>query len=108
MFEGTRTIDWVMLVVEGLVLLLILYEVVAGERRHRAERRRRLRVSSIIVELSSLMDKGQRLQSSVPDPMIMNPQLIEPWRKSVQAWTEETIGFLTRSYLINTFNAQSG
>jgi hypothetical protein len=31
MFEGTRAIDWVRLGVEGLVVLLILYEVVVGE-----------------------------------------------------------------------------
>jgi hypothetical protein len=94
MFEPTRTIDWVMLVVEGLVLVLILYEVVVGEIRHRGERRRRQTVGNIVLELSRLMDKGRWIQSSVPDPSIMNPQLVEPWRKSAQAWIEETNAFL--------------
>lgn len=94
MFEGTRAIDWVMLGVEGLVVLLISYEVFVGEMRHRRERQRRLTVSNIVVELSRLMDKGRWIQSSVPDPTIMNPQLVEPWRKSAQAWTEETNAFL--------------
>jgi hypothetical protein len=94
MFEGTRAIDWVMLGVEVLVVLLISYEVFVGEMRHRRERRMRLTVSNIVLELSRLMDKGRRLQSSVPDPGIMNPQVVKPWKDSVDAWTEETNTFL--------------
>jgi hypothetical protein len=94
MFEGTRPIDWLMLVIEALVLLLILYEVIVGDIRHRRERQSRLAISKRVSELSWLMDKGQRIQTCVPDPQITNWQLVKPWIDSVQAWKEETNTFL--------------
>ena len=59
-------------------------------------------ISERVVELSRLMDKGQREQYCVPDSQIRDWQAIKPWIDSVAAWTEETnallaiVSFLTR------------
>jgi hypothetical protein len=90
MFADTKPIDWVMLIVEVAVLLLILYEVVMGELRNRNEHKRRSRLIQIVTELSNLLDKGLRMQGCVPDPQIMNQQTCEPWLVSVREWTEQT------------------
>ena len=94
MFEGTRAIDWLMLVIEALVLILISWEGIVSEKRHRKEQRRQTTVRERVLELSRLMDKGQRIKSGVPDPAITNPQLVTPWKDSVEAWSEETNTFL--------------
>jgi hypothetical protein len=96
MFADTRPFDWVMLVVEVAVLLLILYEVVRGELRDRNEHKRRSRLTQIVTELSSLLDKGLRMQGCVPDPQIMNQQTCEPWLVSVREWTEQTNKVLSK------------
>jgi hypothetical protein len=94
MSEGTRAIDWLMLAIEALVLLLISYEVLAGQIRHRRDQQRRSTITERVVALSAFMDKGMRIKSCVPDPQITNWQLVKPWMDSVQKWTDETNAFL--------------
>jgi hypothetical protein len=52
MFEGVKPFDWLMLVIETAVLLLILYEVIVGIIRHRKERRREKGLKQIVTSLS--------------------------------------------------------
>ena len=92
--EGTRPIDVWMLIIELLVLGLIAYEVVSGWLRHREGERRRIFLGARVSDLSRLMDKGQRIQSSVLDPSITNFQILQPWLDSAEAWTTETNDYL--------------
>jgi hypothetical protein len=95
MFEGVRPFDWLMLIIEALVLLLILYEVVAEATRRRTERQRSVFIARQVLALSRLMDHGQSLQSTVPEPQITSDyQIIQRWMDSVTKWTEGTNGFL--------------
>src|SRR2546427_12143829 len=58
MLAGTRLIDWVMLVVELLVLFLIAYEVVENVLHKRKMRRN-------ISALVPFVQRGQALQTSI-------------------------------------------
>jgi len=88
--EGVRPFDWVMLAVEVLVVLLILYEIVISEVRSRRESKHHSFLSARVLELSKLRSKGQRIQATVLDPMINNPQIIKPWIDAARTWSEET------------------
>jgi hypothetical protein len=94
MFEGVKPFDWLMLVIELLVLLAILYEIIKGELREKRERRRQGILDEKGRSLSRLLDKGLRIKATVIDPAITNPQLHGTWISSASAWIEET-----RSYL---------
>lgn len=94
MFEGVRPFDWLMLVIETLVLLLILYEVIVGIRRHRREEKRAKELAHIIAALSEIMNKGKELQLSVPDPATTDWPVHDSWMKSVKAWSSDTNTFL--------------
>jgi hypothetical protein len=94
--EGIRPFDWVMLVIEALVLLLILYEVIVGEIRHRRETARGAFLTERVAELSKLHSKGHRIQTTVLDPMINNPQILQPWIDSAEAWGKETDAILRK------------
>jgi hypothetical protein len=83
-----------MLVIEALVLLLILYEVIAEQIRHRTEERRESMLNERVLMLSKLMDRGLRIQSIVPDPQITNQQSIDPWFEIVRQWIDEANEFL--------------
>jgi len=93
--EGVRRFDWVMLAVEILVVLLILYEIIMSEIRSRRDSKRRAFLSERILELSKLKSKGQRIQTTVLDPMICNPQILKPWIDAARAWSAETDAVLT-------------
>jgi hypothetical protein len=90
LFSGSRPIDWVMFVIEALVLLVILYEVIAGEVRRRKEAKRRTFLDARVVELSRARDEGKRLISVVPDAGTVSAQTRQPWVKAVADWTEST------------------
>jgi hypothetical protein len=94
--EGTRPVDVWMLIIELLVLGLIAYEVVSGWLRHREGERRRIFLGARVSDLSRLMDKGQRVWSSVLDPNITNFQVLQPWLDSAEAWNTETNDYLAR------------
>ena len=86
MFEGTRAIDWVMLVIEALVLFLIAYEVL---EKCKADRKIKERTSQTFAFLS----KGQKLQKSAPQAGA-GVEATVPWVKSVHAWSQDTDAFL--------------
>jgi hypothetical protein len=80
---------WLM---EFLVLALIAYEVVTGILHRRQARKRHL----VVLELSRMMDKGQRIQSIVPDPLITTDyQILKKWMDSAEAWATDANTFLT-------------
>jgi hypothetical protein len=95
-FEGSRPIDWLMLVIEGLVLLLILYETVSGGVRRRREKKMRSFLDARSVELSKIKDGGERLKSIVPRVNFTSTEVLRPWIESVEVWTKRTEEALSR------------
>jgi hypothetical protein len=92
----TRPIDWVMLVVEFLVLSLIAYEVVTNIVRDRRISRRQSAVNERLLALTEFMKKGQELQGSIPMPQKGDLTAILAWTISVQKWSEEVQTYLTQ------------
>jgi hypothetical protein len=87
--EGARPIDWLILIVDFLVLAVIVW-LDAPERVHKYKVRRRLRlVHSIIAE-------GQRLHESAPPAGTTDTAVADAWVKAVQLWIEKTHQSLTR------------
>jgi len=86
----TRSIDWVMLVIEAAALSLILYEVIVGELRHRRDHQRQSLLDERAIEVARLADKGKRLQDSVTDPAINSEQMCQRWIAAVNVWTDES------------------
>jgi hypothetical protein len=82
MFDGVKPFDWLMLVVEILVLLLIAYEV-GTTVLHRLQTKRRL------ASLFALMHRGQELQTTVPGSGTTDDQAVA-WKSSVEAWANDT------------------
>jgi hypothetical protein len=81
MFHDVRPIDWIMLVVEVLVLLLIAYEIGHGMWRKFILRRRTKLV------LKFLWD-GLALKH---DACTVTEDAVGTWKESVEAWTQATI-----------------
>ena len=95
MFEGIRPFDWLMLVIETLVLLLIFYEIIAETIRRTREHRRQSSINERVVELSRFVDRGLRLQSVVPDEAITTDQrIMAKWLAGLEMWTEEANAYL--------------
>jgi hypothetical protein len=94
MFSGTKPFDWLMLVVEVLVLLLIAYEVFVGVYRHRRKRERKQHIGEITAALSGFMDKGKALQGSVPCQEIAWELQADLWMANTDRWATETGAFL--------------
>jgi hypothetical protein len=91
LFDGTRPIEWVTLGVEVLVLGVIALEIFFDSRRRGAEHRKRLTINERLVDVSKMMNKGQRIQSIVPDPYgTSDPPILKRWTESVEAWVKET------------------
>jgi hypothetical protein len=98
MFENVKPFDWLMLVIEAAVLIVIVYEVVIEGVRRRAEAKRRAFIDAQALALSVLWDKGRRIQSVVPDPLLItDTRIITDWIAEVEAWTQETQSFLAVS-----------
>jgi hypothetical protein len=93
MFEGSRPIDRVMLVIELLVLVLIAWEVGVGILERCEAKKRRKIVEQRRNEMRDAMVEGQRLLQTVPK--LMEP--IAKWASDVDAWERETQELL-RSY----------
>jgi hypothetical protein len=93
LFEGGRPIDYTMLVIESLVLALIAYEVLIGIKERCAKKRRHSALDKRVSEVSTIIAKGQHLQSTVPD-IVANyreNEVIEgQWIEAVRIWTDET------------------
>jgi hypothetical protein len=102
-FDGGRPIDYTMLVIEGLVLALIAYEVVIGIKERRKTKHRQALVDKRVIELSQLIESGQEIRSAVPNPNV-GPDLLsqlrvseEHWMGSVKKWTSQ-VDTLLSSY----------
>jgi hypothetical protein len=89
MFEGIRPFDWLMLVIEALVLIVIIFAEITGWMRRRRESRRHSFLNAKSLELSKMMDIGQRLVSTVPNPSFASPQEFMLWVHSVAGWTDK-------------------
>jgi len=87
MLEDIRPFDWLMLVVEILVLLLIGYEVGTTVWNKRVVRRR---MAAAVL----LMRRGEEIESAVPRSGNIDVATIPLWKESVNAWITETNNFL--------------
>ena len=99
MFSEVRPFDWLMLIIEVLVLLLILYEVIANAVHAYKGRKRELALSLIVTSLTEFMEKGRNLQLGTPDPSMSSPDEVSTWIDSVKLWAKDTNDFITRHSL---------
>ncbi len=92
MFSDVRPFDWLMLIIEVLVLVLIAYEVSVNLWH---KRRIKSRLATILV----LKNKGQELQVSVPHGT--DDTAISAWNDAVKAWANDA------NRLLSTFSPQA-
>lgn len=85
--EPIRLIDWVMLVVEILVLVIIAAEAVYGIVKHYRIRR----ITKIILVF---IEEGQILQGKVPRDVFVADDTIVGWNNSAQIWMDSVETFL--------------
>lgn len=98
MFEGVRPFDWLMLVVELAVLLLILYEVIVGILRHREAEKRRKQLANVSRILSGFMIEGQNIRGKTPDPHPSasgSGDAVTIWINLVTAWHTKVAQYLS-------------
>jgi hypothetical protein len=92
LFGDTRPIDWLMLIVEVLVLILIAYEVAKPMIRRFRVRRRIAVVLGCVSEGMQLKQEASRL--TVPD--------LDRWKDSIQTWSN------TAFEKVNRMSPQAG
>ncbi len=87
LFTDTRGIDWLILIVDFLILVAIVWlELPDWLHKRRAERRAKT--------LTPLMDRGRHLQASVPNQLPNpGPELLK-WVEDVKQWSADTEAFL--------------
>lgn len=87
LFVDTRGIDWLILIVDFFILVAILWlELPDWLHKRRAEHSAE--------ELAPFMERGRRLQSSVPNPPPNpSPELLQ-WVEEVKRWNADTEAFL--------------
>jgi len=98
--EGIRPIDWVMLVVEVLVLAPIAVEI-APALVHKIKAKKRQKV------LFSLLVKGQSILNRAPNAFEQTP--VHAWGLSVDQWSKEVTAVLAgySEHAVALFNHQS-
>jgi hypothetical protein len=89
MFEGVRPFDWLMLVIEAAVLLLIAWEI-GRDIRHKWKMRARHD------ELFVYLDKGNKLHWNAPLSFDAPTAVVGEWESAVKKWVQDTTGFLKR------------
>jgi hypothetical protein len=95
MFGDIRPVDWIIIVIEVLVLALIAYEVV-HDIAHRWKIRRRVKfVVGLIFEGVDLQQSLFKLQQSTTDGVVP-ADTIAAWTEAVNNWTQKTIDRLQR------------
>ena len=96
---GIRPFDWVMLIVEVLVLIFIAAEIVPS-LRHKARARKRQRV------LFSLLTEGQAILNQAPSPFVQDS--VHAWGVSVDAWSAKVTKVLAdySQHALASFNHQ--
>ena len=114
MIEQTRLIDWIMLVIEAAVLLLIAYEVGVNYCRYRVETKQKERRNKILAVLSDFMFRGQTIQHNVPTPNDMGTvitdwiALVAEWRIEVSQYLAETSSRAESAFSLISDSHQSG
>lgn len=90
--QGSRPIDWVVLIVDFLVLAITA-------RAYYTERKDKKRLEKLVSDLTPLQEKGQRLRVNTPRPG-PNPDrvLVAEWSRQIENWTAETLDLLTLLY----------
>ena len=89
-----RPADWVVIVIELLVLGVIVFEVWHSLARERQDARRKKLVEQRIAEMREALSRGAELQHTVPgsgDPRVGG------WAQAADRWGRET-GSLLKSY----------
>lgn len=81
--EGSRPIDWAILLVDFLVLIVILW-LDAPERIHKYKVRRQLQ------SVHRMMAEGQRLHESAPAADTTDVNRVRAWVDAVQRWIGQT------------------
>jgi hypothetical protein len=92
MFEGTRAIDWIMLVIKALVLFLIAYEVIIGIIHRRQESKQR-GLHERIMTLARPINQGRQLKKTPPQSSA-GVAALASWTKSVHDWSKDAEAFL--------------
>ncbi len=96
LFRDVRPFDWLMFAIEVAVVVLILYEVIAGQKHRRQDAQHIKSMNAKTVQLSKLLTKGERLQQSAPNAAwITDLRVIPLWIAEVQIWIEATQYALT-------------
>jgi hypothetical protein len=95
MFEGVRPFDWLMLVVEVAVLLLIAWEIGREEHFRCKERKRQLLLKQSMAKANGFISQGQTLQHTAPHVLEHNPDVVKKWMSSVESWIMDTNEFLS-------------
>ncbi len=90
LIEGTRPLDWIMLIVEILVLFIIAYDFIAERFRRWTDKKRRSFLDALVLQLSPLLDEGNRIRLTIPDPLATTPFFISRWIDIASSWTEKT------------------
>ncbi len=93
MLSSVTPFDWLMLIVELLVLLLIAYEVATNVLHKR-------RVNHRLKAIFAIMHKGQALQAAVPGGNADN-NAITAWNDAVLAWINDA------NNLLSTYSPQA-
>ena len=101
--DGIRPFDWVMLIVEVLVLVLIGYEVLVGKRERRIKHKRELLLAQQKAALSGFMAKGDQLRQNTPN-MQMQKEYPHDWIGAVDSWSRQTADYLAQ-YSLNAGSA---
>jgi hypothetical protein len=81
--DGSRPIDWAILIVDFLVLAVILW-LDAPERFHKYKVRRRLSL------VHNMMAEGQGLHTSAPRADATDAKAVDAWVIAVRKWIEQT------------------
>jgi hypothetical protein len=100
LFDGVRPFDWLMLVIEVMVLVFVAYEVIAGFIHGREVRKRQRELESRIHRTNQFVSQGQLLQKTVVrdgrdvDRTASLFKSALQWRSDVASWIMDTNGFL--------------
>jgi len=89
LFADARPIDWLLLIVDFLVLVAILwFELPEWWHKHKGKK--------MVSELAPLLEKGKELKTSVP--YLPNPQweVTSKWFEDVRAWDSDTQSLLAK------------
>jgi hypothetical protein len=91
----SRPVDWLVVIIDLLVLIVIVCSEIIGWWRHHKQSKRDRHVRKILDKLYLLMEEGRAIMSAVPNPSgdaiydAVTGEVTE-WIKSVGAWNKQT------------------